>query len=615
LCGVIGIFTDDREAMLPLERMAAALLHRGPDGSGMWTENAVGLAHTRLAIIDRESRSAQPMHYASRYVLSFNGEIYNYRELKEELKREGYAFATESDTEVIMAAFDRWGVDCLHRFNGMWAFVLVDRSARRVFIARDRFGVKPLYFAAFSKGVAFASETKALLCHPSISRTPSLEYSNSYLVYGPREYSGSTPWVGVERLESAHYIESSIEDLVRGYVKPRRYWKLEGIDSDEHYDESRADQLADEYRDLLDSAVRLRLRSDVKVGSALSGGLDSSSVVALVNAQLRSVGQSDKQETFSCVYKTPGTLYCDESSYINLIAKRLDVNSNQVEPVASDIPDFHRQMIYYLDHPPESTLMSGWHTFMRVAKTDVVVTLDGQGADEQLAGYPRYLIPHLAYSRRPMRDSARIARMPGAGAFVGLGLAAALTRRVGMPRLLPNVLKAAGKQVYDGSPLNSALSFDCANSLQNLIHYADRTSMAFSIESRMPFLDFRLAEFLAKIPAAYKLHHGWTKHLARRAFSGTLPDEIVWRRDKMGWPIPEGYWFRGVLRDWLVSKLRSSSFLPQLRVSREDYEKQGTAEQLRRSIRMLNLAVWHDVHVEQRWAPGDTLRRSLQRPA
>jgi len=612
MCGVIGIFSDHREEMLPLERMASALAHRGPDGAGVWTENAVGLAHTRLAIIDRQSRSSQPMHYGSRYVLSFNGEIYNYRELRDDLKRDGCAFTTESDTEVIMAAFDRWGVNCLHRFNGMWAFVLVDRLSRRVFIARDRFGVKPLYFAVFARGVAFASETKALLCHPSIARRPDLDYCKNYLISGPREYSGPTPWVGVERLEAAHYIETSVEELVRGEVKPRRYWKLEGVDSDEPYDESRANRLVSEYFALLDSAVGVRLRSEVKVGSALSGGLDSSSVVALVNAQLRSVGESDKQETFSCVYRTPGTLHCDESSFINLIAARLDVNSNQIEPTVSDIPEFHRQMIYFLDHPPESTLMSSWHTFMRVAMTDVVVTLDGQGADEQLAGYPRYLISHLAYSRQPIRESRQFARMPGSGAFVGLGLIAALSRRMGIPRLVPRALQAAGKRVYDGSSLNSALAFDCVNSLQNLIHYADRTSMAFSIESRMPFLDFRLAEFLAKVPSAYKIHHGWTKHIARRAFDGTLPDEVVWRKDKMGWPIPEGHWFRGELRGWLVSKLRSSRLLPQLGVSEDDFDSQGTAMQLRRSIRLLNLAVWHDVHVERGWSPEGTLRHSLR---
>jgi asparagine synthase (glutamine-hydrolysing) len=611
MCGVIGIFSANREAMSPIERMAAALAHRGPDGVGVWTENAVGLAHTRLAIIDRQSRASQPMHYGSRYVLSFNGEIYNYRELRNDLKRDGYGFNTESDTEVIMAAFDRWGVNCLNRFNGMWAFVLVDRLTRRVFIARDRFGVKPLYFAVFAGGVAFASETKALLCHPRISRNPDLEYSKSYLKFGPREYDGPTPWIGVERLEAAHYIETGIEELLRGEVKPRRYWALEGVDSDEPYEESRADQLASEYRELLDSAVRLRLRSDVKVGSALSGGLDSSSVVSLVNAQLKAAGLSEKQETFSCVYRTPGTLHCDESSYINLIAARLDVNSNQIEPAVSNIPEFHRQMIYFLDHPPESTLMSSWHTFMRVAMTDVVVTLDGQGADEQLAGYPRYLIPHLAYSRRPIHDSRQFAQMPGSGAFVGLGLVAALSRHMGMPRLVPRALAAAGKRVYNGSALNSALAFDCVNSLQNLIHYADRTSMAFSIESRMPFLDFRLAEFLAKVPSAYKIYNGWTKHVARRAFDGILPDEIVWRRDKMGWPIPEGHWFQGELRGWLVSKLRSSRFLQQLDVSEEDLDGQGSAARLRRSIRLLNLAVWHDVHVERGWSPQGTLRHSL----
>jgi asparagine synthase (glutamine-hydrolysing) len=608
MCGVVGVVSDLDADLAAVGAMTEMLTHRGPDGSGIWKGGGVALGHTRLAIIDRGSRSSQPMHFLDRYVISFNGEIYNYRELRSELASQGYVFGTESDTEVIMAAYDCWGSSCLHRFNGMWAFALVDRASRKLFIARDRFGVKPMFFSRRGSALVFGSESKALLRHPKVRRDPNLDYCRGYLLLGPAEYAGPTPWEGVERLEAAHFIECDLDRAARGDFVPMRYWRLEPDDTPHAFREDEAEDYARRYRELLSSAVKLRLRSDVKVGSALSGGLDSSSIVLLVNEELKALGASDKQETFSCVYRTSGAQHCDESAFIDLLADRLSVNSNQVEPNPEDVPEFHRQMIYYLDHPPESTLMSSWHTFRRVAQSDVIVTLDGQGADEQIAGYPRYLIPHLAYSVEPFREAKMLSSMPGTGAFVRVGAIAALARRLGFPKLLPRLLEQAGKRVFDGSPLNSSLAFDCANGLQNLIHYADRTSMAFSVESRMPFLDFRVAEFLAKTPAVYKIRDGWTKYLARRAFAGSLPDEIVWRRDKMGWPIPEAYWLSGSLRSWFTQTIESSSFLRELGVSADAGSGLEKGVPLNRLTRLLNLAVWHDVHVDQRWRPSKTLR-------
>jgi asparagine synthase (glutamine-hydrolysing) len=226
MCGIAGIVASSHIERGPLEKMVAALRHRGPDGSGTWYEGCVALGHTRLAIIERTELGAQPMHYLDRYVITFNGEIYNHREIRKELRASGYQFASASDTEVIMAAYDRWGVECLQRFNGMWAFVLYDRRERILFVARDRFGVKPLYLASVAGACLFASEIKALLLHQGMRRDPDLDYCQRYLVYGPKEYVGPTAWAGVHRLENAHYLHGSPEQFVGGHLQAKRYWEL-----------------------------------------------------------------------------------------------------------------------------------------------------------------------------------------------------------------------------------------------------------------------------------------------------------------------------------------------------------------------------------------------------
>jgi asparagine synthase (glutamine-hydrolysing) len=602
MCGLAGIVADGAIAAGLLEAMTSRLEHRGPDGAGHWYGPGIALGHRRLAILDLSDRGAQPMHCLDRYVIVHNGEVYNYLELRAELERDGYRFRSGTDTEVIVAAYDHWGAGCLSRFNGMWAFLIYDRRDGRVFVARDRFGVKPFHYATAGGSFVFASEIKALFAHPGVRREPDLDYCRRYVIYGPREYGPDTAWSGIRRLEQGCYIECALEDLRHGRFTPVRYWSLEP-GGDEAYDDRRAAELAEEYLALLQAAVRLRLRADVPVGSALSGGLDSSSVVYLVNRGLRDADASGLQETFSCVYRTPGTEDCDETEYIDTVARQLGVRSNRIEPTVADVAMRHREMIYYLDTPPESSLMSSWHTFLRVSQTPVVVTLDGQGADEQLAGYPRYIVPFLAHAAAPVREARALLRMPGTRPFVGLGLLASAAGAVGAPGLVPAALRRARKQIYDGETLNAALCADAVGGLQNLIHYADRTSMAFSVESRMPFLDYRLAEFLARVPASYKIHAGWTKYLARRAFDGRLPGEIVWRRDKMGWPIPEAHWFRGTLRGWYRDSIGSSAFLRELGLEPDVDALLDRAKGVGNTTRLLNLAQWHRVHVEEAWSP------------
>lgn len=588
MCGITGVIASTPVPKGIIELMTDALVHRGPDGFGYHYGTNFAFGHRRLSIVDLSEAGHQPMEYLGRYVITYNGEIYNHVELRDELIRHGYSFASQTDTEVILAAYDYWGTECLNRFNGMWAFVLYDREKQDFFISRDRFGKKPLYYYQDSVHFVFASEIKAILNHPDITTHPNVRFINAYLQNGCKEYLSETSFEGVFRFPPASFCRVKVDELMNGFI-PHIFWKIHPNLSYESFNETKAHEYAKRYYDLLEDAVRIRLRADVKVGSALSGGLDSSSIVYLVNRLLREEGKTDLQETFSSVYKSTGTEYCDESYFINIMAQKLGVYSNQIEPVESDIPMEHSKMVYALENPPENTLMSSWYTFKAVAATDVRVTLDGQGADEQLAGYLPYLMNYISSLKfiDMCKESYRYISIPGARRFVFNGLKIGIFRLLFGRRLLLFVLAKILKKEFEPD-LNRKLANDMQQSLATLIHYADHTSMAYSIESRMPFMDYRLVEFLASIPAVYKMHDGWTKYLARLAFDKKLPDEITWRRDKMGWPIPEKKWFNGSLQKWFSTRTNNNERIREFSLPIATNPEQTFAQK----VRILNITVW-----------------------
>lgn len=642
MCGIFGIVEPKGVSPSTLARMGDLLKHRGPDGDGfvLFRDSAqpgtpfggrdtpaqafdvatlsaprrriadadlngwsVGLGHRRLAIVDLSAMGHQPMASPrGDHWIVFNGEIYNHLELRVELEALGHRFVSHSDTEVILAAYQQWGVECLHRFNGMWALAIYDRTRDQIFMARDRFGVKPLHFWRDHQTFLFASEIKAFLAHPRFTATPNVEHLRHYLVDGPVEWTESTAFADVFRLQAASFIVASPSDLVSGRFEQVRWWRLAADDTPATFNEAQARAHAEQYRALLRSAVELRLRADVTVGSALSGGLDSTSVVYLVAQLIEERGITQQQETFTSVYRSPGTEHCDESKYVEEVGSRLRVHQNSIEPRAADIPAEHARMIWHLDTPPESTLMSSWHTFKLVNSKAIKVTLDGQGADEQLAGYVSYL--PIALARQGMGATLEL---PGllkvhspriAIGAVGLALAAGAIRRSGLARSVRGRRAHVLGQL--GGGLNAALVTDSFSGLSNLLHYADRTSMAFSVESRMPFLDYRLAEFLAKLPSAYKIHDGWTKYVARQAFADKLPDSVVWRKDKMGWPIPEQTWERGELKEWFARHRSAQQKMAAMGLEREFIDAMND-KSITRRVRALNLETWHRTFIDGEW--------------
>ena len=586
MCGISGIISKKRIEKDIIEPMTDTIIHRGPDGFGYYYGEKFVFGHRRLSIVDLSDAGHQPMQYLNRYVITFNGEVYNHLELRIELEKNGYVFQSHTDTEVIMASYDFWGADCLSKFNGMWAFVIHDRLKDKYFMSRDRFGKKPFYYYKDQEKFIFGSEIKVILAHPDVESKPNLKFLDSYVQNGAKEYIKETAFENIFRFDFSSYFEGSLEDIFENFEQ-NKFWEIKPNLSHEKFDEEKAKEYAKQYYELLEDAVRIRLRADVKVGSALSGGLDSSSIVYLVNKLLKEQDKEELQETFSSVYKSDGTQECDESYFIDIMALKLGVHSNQIEPKEDEIPSQIEKMIWHLENPPDNSLMSSWHTFKLVASTDVKVTLDGQGADEQLGGYLPYLLNYISsLSIFDMFSQAKkCLQIPNSNKYVFVGLCLGLYRVLFGEKFLKFTIKNIFKRDFETN-LNKKLGIDTMGSLITLIHYADHTSMAFSIESRMPFMDYRLVEFLASVPACYKMRDGWTKYLARLAFDGKLPDEINWRKDKMGWPIPEKKWFYGNLNRWFIENIESC------KLSKKLSFKEKENKRFSNNIKRMNLSIW-----------------------
>ncbi len=559
MCGIAGVVEiggSAADAAL-IERMSSLLAHRGPDASGTVVEGSVGFAHRRLAIIDLSDEGCQPMTSADgAFTLVFNGEIFNYLELREELRDAGYAFRTETDTEVVLAAYAAWGRDCLARFNGMWAFALLDRRRREVFLARDRLGVKPLYYARIEDRFLFASECKALLADPAVARAPCEPALATFLAWGVLDHSPLTMFEGVLQLSPGHWIAIG-EGGVEG---PIRWWDLAVNPAVESPPALEADAPA-RLLALMTDAVRLRLRADVPVGTCLSGGMDSSTIVALIARLLAtehpgSIGE--RQQTFSAVY---ADRRFDERPFMEVAAGAAGVAGAYVEPS----PDWLRadllDLVWAQDEPFGSLSIYAQYCVMRLAAGSVTVVLDGQGADEQLAGYIAYQGTYLSTLARRGRFGRLLEE-----AFGTLrhhrGFFADAARQLVVRRGRRGLLRVDAPPVhrYSGDLDHVLRQETVVTNLPALLHYEDRNSMHFSIEARVPFLDYRVVEYLASLPLDQKLRRGVTKRVLRRAIKGLVPEAIRCRMDKMGFVTPEEVWMGRELGPLVEEVFASASF-------------------------------------------------------
>jgi len=529
MCGIAGVLDlggrpVDRAV---LQRMSDVIEHRGPDDAGIHVDGNLGFAHRRLSIIDLSADAHQPMlSEDGRTCVIFNGEIYNYLELADELRRQGCVFRSRSDTEVILHAYRTWGPACVHRFNGMFAIALWDRDQRSLWLVRDRLGVKPLYYALDGGRLVFGSEIKALREAGAGRRANPMAMAQ----YLERSFpvDDSTWFEGVHAL-----LPGNMAHVDRQGLRIEQYWDPAPIYRRAEHRENAAEEI----RGLFEDSVRLRLRSDVPVGAFLSGGLDSSSVVALMSQLCEA-----PVHTFSGSFPD-GPVY-DEREFIQVVTERFRSDHHEVVPSPDLAPELLPRLIWHMDEPSAGPGLVPQYVVCRLAaEQGVKVVNGGQGGDELFGGYPKYL-HHRSAAARAGAELRRLRRRV-------LGRTHPAFPRGDVPAL-PRV---------SDDPLTNEMYVDVRRYLAALLHVDDRTSMAVSIESRTPLLDYRLVELAASIPAADKMAGGVLKSLLRDAMRDLLPPVIVDRRDKRGFPTPIGLWMRGPLYGWTRSVLLDADFL------------------------------------------------------
>jgi asparagine synthase (glutamine-hydrolysing) len=549
ICGINGFTWND---LGQIEKMNQILQHRGPDDHGTYLDDNVSLGHRRLAIIDLTPAGRQPMcnEYESIWIV-FNGEIYNFMEIRADLEKTGHQFSSNTDTEVIIHAYEEWGTSCVERFNGMWAFAIYDKNKRLLFLSRDRFGVKPLYFCRYERGLIFSSEIKPILQHPA-RRAPNDNAVYDFLVLGYLDHMPQTFFQGIDRLMPG---ENMIYDISRGTMKISKWYDLsERLASSKTLSEEKA---VEKVREIFEDSVRYRLISDVPVGCCLSGGIDSSSIVHI----MKKASNMIYIKTFSMVF--PGKKL-DESSFINEVVAATKVEAHSISPSTEDLLHDLHDLILTQEEPFVSLSTYGGYRVMELAnRNGMKVLLDGQGSDEIFAGYFIYLKYYFFESLLHLRigeaiDTAKrienkfqdIVLFPAMTLLSALGLSQGFLQKIWLSRM--KYLKGFDKVVLAnplidrGFDLNQALYSDLVRySIPQLLRFEDKNSMRWSIESRVPFLDYRLVELAMSLPSSYKIRKGLTKYILRRAMKGLVSDRILNRRDKIGFAAPD--------EDWMMS--------------------------------------------------------------
>jgi asparagine synthase (glutamine-hydrolysing) len=543
MCGIAGTAGGAPPDPALLEAMAGTMVKRGPDGEGSWHDDIVGLAFRRLAVIDLHERSGQPMHFGPLHLV-FNGEIYNYRELRAACRRRGHVFRTEGDAEVLLHAWAEWGEGALARLNGMFALAVWDDRTRRLTLASDPFGEKPLYYAYACGRLVFASSLRAILCDPAIDAREDAGALAAFVAHAKMPPPGASFVRGIARLPGAHVLRWQ-----DAHPTLERYWRPRRLEVPRDYATAR-----EQLRALLTDAVRLRLRSDVPVGTSLSGGVDSSTVVMLA------AGLAGDHGRHAFTARFPG-FERDEWSYASAVAGAADVERHHgVEPTAHDALVDLETFVADHEEPVESlSVYAQWRVNRAALEHGVVVLLDGQGGDELFAGYPPAagfaflsagpgeVVRSLRRRPRAAGDAARSlakAHLPGP-------LRRAYRRRTASPYVAPGVARTARAGdmppipawARDAEPLRRELLAESfVTSLPRLLRYADRSSMAHGREVRLPFLDRRVAEFGLSLPAGFVHRGGRTKAILRDAMAGAVPESVLARRDKVAFEPPQARW-------------------------------------------------------------------------
>ena len=583
MCGFVGILNKNGLNVRPdvLRKMADTIHHRGPDEEGMFINDNCGFYHKRLSIIDLNT-GQQPMTFGN-YTIVFNGEIYNYIELREELKLKGHKFDTTSDTEVILHLYREYGEACVKRLNGMFAFIIYDKSNNQIYVARDHFGIKPLYWYQDKNRILFGSEIKAILAHPEIKAIPATENLYEYLTF-QFLIGDNTLFQNVKKCQPGHY---SIINLKTWSFKTVNYWRPDFRTDVFHNEEF----FINELQNILDDTITQQLRSDVPIGTYLSGGIDSSLVTIMAS---KIVNQPLK--SFSGAFNEGPEF--NELKYARIAAKKANSELFEIFPSEQEFIDALPKLIYHLDEPVAGPGLFPQYMVSKFASNHVKVILGGQGGDEIFGGYARYLVAYLEQALKGsifetneevehiVTLNSILPNLPSLKQYIPM-LKSFWKKDVFEPmdRRYFNLLNRMGSisnflhpdfinggnenRIFDKfseqfnqhnrkSYYNKMTQFDLSASLPALLQVEDRVSMAVSIESRVPLLDRRIIDLISKMPAGMKFKGGELKYLLRQSTKKIMPTEILNRKDKMGFPIPLHIWSKNKkTRDFMMDTMTS----------------------------------------------------------
>ena len=620
MCGIAGILTTKAQQdnlKEVVSRMLDLQRHRGPDDVGVWGNHRVALGNRRLSILDLSDAGHQPMSSAdgSLWVIQ-NGEIYNFEELRRELTQAGYSFRSNCDTEVLLHGYAYWGAEFVRRLRGMFAIALWSEKEQQLLLARDRFGIKPLYYQAEQRSgglwLAFASEIKPILAVQSASPQPNLALVYDFLAFGLLDHTSETFFQQVLKLPPAHYMRVDRE----GRIEMRRYWDLQVNSEIGPVPPENDERQAWAFREAFMDSVRHHLVSDVPVGSCLSGGLDSSAIVCGVSQLLRAgdvrTPITGRHWTFTSCFDD---LRYDERRYANDVIQATQAQAHFTFSTPAGFVQELPQLLHHQEEPFVGTsIYAQWCLMRNIHRSGLKVVLDGQGGDEQLLGYGKFYLFYLQTLACQRRYGAFLREGFGVGLSPefwrsldlrrGLRYMAPLANLSREADLVGPSLAARFADRRSAVGLNAGLAervkLDLTTfSLPVLLRYEDKNSMAFSVESRVPFVDHVLAEHVAALPLNQKLRGGWTKFVMRQGLKGLLPESIRQRKDKMGFVTPETVWFRHELRPEVERTFASAHFLsewadlPRLKESFANYQKRPS---------LLSSSVFFRYFIVEKWA-------------
>ncbi len=626
MCGIVAIINKTKETASKdiLSKMADSIKHRGPDDEGCLIEGSIGFFHKRLSIIDI-STGQQPMTFDG-YTIVFNGEIYNYVELREDLKHKGHTFLTTSDTEVILHLYAEYGDAFVNLMNGMFAFIIYDRNKSRLFIARDHFGIKPMYWYNDHKLIAFASEIKALLVHPGIQAEVDQENLYEYLTLQFILGKG-TMFKNIFKVPPGHFMTIDTNDWTHKTVK---YWapnfKIDSFHTEEYF--------IVQLRDILEETVSQQLRSDVPLGTYLSGGLDSSLVTILASKLL---GKPIK--SFSGAFREGPEF--NELKYARIAANEANAELYEIFPTEQEFIDLLPKLIYHLDEPVAGPGLFPQYIVSRMASEQVKVILGGQGGDEIFGGYTRYIVAYLEQALKGAINETNeeaehivslesiLPNLPALKQYIPM-MKSFLKDGVFEPmdKRYFRLINRMGSTIQFFQPdfindrntekifaefsgyfndadtksyFNKMTHFDMYGSLPGLLQVEDRVSMAVSIESRVPLLDKRIVDLISRMPAGMKFQGGKLKYLLKNAIKDIMPSEILNRKDKMGFPVPLHIWSKNKAKDFILDTLLSKKARERNIINTKYVEKLILEEQpfSRGLWGILSLELWYNQFIDK----------------